>query len=94
MPDLNQFLDRYRENRRVTLTLWCTIGLGIVPAIIVENISPFNFFGTAFGVEITAASYLPGWVCLLVFLLAGAVCIAKKKYWLIGLLLPWLMLAF
>jgi len=92
MPDFKNLIARYRNSRSVYLALWCAIGLGIVPAIITENISPFDSFGHRFGVEIIEFIYLPRTVCLLVFLLGLAGCLIQNRYWMIALLLPWLAL--
>ena len=94
MPDLKNLVGRYRYNKQVYLLLWCIIALGIVPAIITQNISPLDSFNQQFGVEIVEIVYLPWIVCLLILVLAVAACVVQRRYWLILLLLPWLALIF
>lgn len=94
MSNLKELITRYRDNQALHFLLWCVIGLGIVPAIVSQNISPLDGFTQHFGVAITHITFLPGTVCLLLFLLAASVCIVQRRYWLTLLLLPWLASSF
>lgn len=92
MFKLSQLIARYRSDSSLNLKLWCVIGFGIIPAIITGNILPFGSLFPDFGIQSTEIIYLPGWACLLVFLLSTAACIVQQRYWLSVLLVPWLVL--
>ncbi len=83
---------RYRNSRLAYLTLWCSIALGIIPAIVSDNLIPLEFLSPQIGVKINAIAFLPSTICLLILILNVCTCIVQRRYWMIGLLIPWLAL--
>ena len=88
MNALKAFALRYRDSRVVYCVLWAAIVLGIVPAIVAQNILPVDSFVLHFGIEIDQLNYLPGIVCLLLAGVGLIACILQKRFLFIPLLLP------
>ncbi|MGD8840885.1 MAG: hypothetical protein PVI70_14885 [Gammaproteobacteria bacterium] len=92
MPSPVALATRYRDSPALSCVLWGAIALGIVPAIVAQNILPFDTFVLRFGVEIDQIRYLPGSICLLLFAAGAAAAVIRRQYWCILLLLPLLAL--
>ncbi|HMB72312.1 MAG TPA: hypothetical protein VKQ06_01985, partial [Gammaproteobacteria bacterium] len=92
MSSLLALADRYRGRPLVSCVLWGAVALGIVPAIVAQNILPFDNFVLHFGIEIDEIRYLPGSACLLLFFAGTVAALVQRQYWCILLLLPLLAL--
>lgn len=94
MSQLKPLVSRYRNDSSLHFKLWCAVSIGLIPAIITANILPIGGLMPGFGIEVINITYLPGWICGLVFLISAAICIVQRRYGLIVLLLPWLIMFF
>jgi len=92
MQSLLALAGRYRGSPVVSCILWGAVALGIVPAIVTQNILPFDNFLLHFGIEVDEIVYLSGSACLLLFVAGSIAAVVQRQYWFILLLLPLLAL--
>ena len=66
----------------------------MVPAIVSDNLVPMGYFKAQLGPQIEEYVFLPSTICFLIFALSALICFVQRRYWLIILLSPWLVLSF